>query len=181
MQKPLRIAFGSADRCGKDTAAAFAAAFLEAAAATQAEGSGQGPAATPEVTRLSFAAKLYECHDAVHRALGMPPHKERALLRWLGEGLKVHYGQPGLWAGLVEQQIFGASGHVLITDLRFDVEAQMLRRLDPPFIFVEVRRPGCEPSAGLSAAPDYVLLNTGSLEDLRQAVDALLRQLSQKN
>jgi len=106
----------------------------------------------------------------------------RRILQRVGQSVRQQ--DPNFWADIAYDKIRAAHcWHlpVVVTDVRYENEAEMLR--DCGFTFVRVTRPG----AGLSGAEGahasetaldnyavrYTLHNTGSLADLHALVDAL--------
>lgn len=106
------------------------------------------------------------------------PRSPRQILQWWGDYRRAQ--DPGYFvdAAFVDtctvMQIDGES--VVITDVRFPNEAAMVRQLGGQIW--QIKRPGYEAggtghasdTAGDEFAPDRVLLNSGSLEELRATV-----------
>jgi len=88
---------------------------------------------------------------------------------------------PTFWVDRVAdqvQQADAANRNVVITDVRYDNEAEAIR--DWGGLVVEIIRPGAAPvrchasEAGLSTPTDAIVLNDGSLDDLYRKLDNLL-------
>ena len=103
----------------------------------------------------------------------------RRFLQTLGASVREH--DPDFWLYLALAKIDGAdrlSIPVVVTDCRYRNEAKVLR--DYGFKIVRIVRPETEngdtheSETALDAWPvDVTLMNSGSLSDLRSAVDAL--------
>jgi hypothetical protein len=113
---------------------------------------------------------------------GMSP---RQLFQQLGtEAVKGTFGED-TWVRrwLMSYYVISKTDHVVVPDVRFDIEAETIRTLGG--IIIEVRRgPGLVGSTGdhvsehgLSTLPDAVISNDGTLEDLHAVVDALVRTM----
>lgn len=111
---------------------------------------------------------------------GMSP---RQLFQLLGtEAVKGTFGDD-TWVRrwLLSYSTLSQTDHVVVPDVRFDIEAETIRNLGG--IIIEVRRgPGLVGSTGdhasergLSTLPDAVINNDGTLEELFGRVDAVVK------
>lgn len=101
------------------------------------------------------------------------PRSPRQILQWWGDYRRAQ--DPDYFVKAVQHRLYGASiySDVVITDCRFPNEARMVRQLGGQVW--QVVRPGHEPprtghaseTTGDEFAPDVVIRNAGSLEDLR--------------
>lgn len=103
----------------------------------------------------------------------------RVLLQGLGVGVRDALGE-SVWLDHALHRLDVLPGPVVVTDVRFHNEAHALRSRG--FTLVWVRRPGVGPAnshASETGIPveraDVVLTNDGSIQELYEAVDALLR------
>lgn len=162
---PVRIALGSKARVGKDQTADY---FQDRRL----------------FRRLSFAQDLYKCCDSIQTILGKNVEKDRLLLRTIGQGLKDVYG-PNVWVETVEkkiQQCILLNENIIITDLRFKEEWDMLKKYG--FTTIRVERDQKE-NAGLHISEvdldekewDLTIKNNGTLLDLQQRVVDILNFL----
>ena len=106
--------------------------------------------------------------------LGKSP---RQLLQTLGTEWGRQLVRPEIWLMQAARRIYAIDGNVVLTDLRFDNEAAMLKKEFDAVIW-KVERPGadtCEShssEAGISPRfIDHTIVNDGSLNDLRRAVE----------
>ena len=113
---------------------------------------------------------------------GMSP---RQLFQQLGtEAVKGTFGED-TWVRrwLISYSVLSKTDHVVVPDVRFDIEAETIRNLGG--IIIEVQRgPGLVGSTGdhvsehgLSTLPDVVISNDGTLDELYSVVDALVRNM----
>ena len=106
--------------------------------------------------------------------LGKSP---RQLLQTLGTEwgrLMVH---PEIWLMQAARRIHAIDGNVVLTDLRFDNEAEMLKEEFGAVIW-KVERPGAATCVGHTSEAgispryiDHIIGNWGSLDDLRKGVE----------
>lgn len=118
---------------------------------------------------------LNKCRDDGHRAYrwkGMDlnaPRSPRRILQWWGDYRRAQ--DPDYFVKAVQPV-----GDTVITDVRFPNEAAMVRQLGGQIW--QIKRPGYEAggtghasdTAGGEFGPDRVVVNSGSVEDLRAAV-----------
>lgn len=110
------------------------------------------------------------------------PEARRFLQRLGTEGVRDHVGQD-YWTNLGQQHIERSNQPVVITDVRFPEERDMVRRKGGLWVWIE--RPGENPAAGHQSEgaldpeqADLVVVNDGSIDELSTAVDALMLQAS---
>jgi hypothetical protein len=109
----------------------------------------------------------------------------RRILQNVGNEAREVIGKT-VWVDLAQKQIdqYTSEGYnVVITDVRYPNESEMVRSLDNGFV-VKVERPGVGPinghisDKGLSESQiDAVLNNDGALEDIPRKVDETLREI----
>lgn len=121
--------------------------------------------------------------DSVIPYWGLTP---RQMLRILGEGVKAEGGQDTMvrrW--LMTAQIFRSTDHIVVTDVRFPLEAQAVRQVGGTL--VHLTRPGLKHSPellshiseqGLEFRPgDLRLSNDGTIAELLVKLDVILSQI----
>lgn len=103
----------------------------------------------------------------------------RVLLQGLGAGVRDTLGE-SVWLDHALHQLDALHGPVVVTDVRYRNEGLALRSRG--FTLVWVQRPGVGPANGHPSETDIpteladtTLLNDGSLQELYEAVDALVR------
>lgn len=104
----------------------------------------------------------------------------RELLQGLGAGVRDELGE-STWVDHVTRRLDALSDRpVVVTDVRYPNEGRALQRRG--FFLVEVQRPGVGPANAHPSEVDIpveladaTLLNNGSIAELYEAVDALLR------
>lgn len=133
---------------------------------------------------LSFAEPVYLIAEHIQELLGLPKEKNRALLQFLGEGLRTVLGQD-IWVDYTMRRIhdLAANGRrICISDLRYRNEAEALRKAG--FILAQVYRPDRsllthEASIHRSETDllgyrfDTVIGNTGTIEEFRAKIRLL--------
>lgn len=166
MSNRLRIAFGHKARSGKDTSAEYIVGNYGGVS-------------------LRFAEGVYDIAFDIQRRLGIVPRKDPALLQWVGDGLRKLYGA-NVWCDRVERQIEGNSAYnIVIADMRYPNEAEMLRRKG--FTLINITRkdrpidrdPNHSSEVALDNYPhyDYVIANDGTVEDLYAKLDDVVAKL----
>lgn len=148
--------------------------------------------------RLAFADKLkeavYELNPIVYDdvrvqaiidAIGWDEAKTvygeiRELLQRMGTEVGRKLFKDSFWVDLVWDQI--KSGHYVITDVRFQNEADSIQNQSG--LIVHINRPGYGPvnnhisDTGVDAIPaDAYILNDGTIEDLHRRVDFIIRNI----
>jgi hypothetical protein len=114
----ILMAFSGKMRSGKDTAADYIEAKLKSY--------------SMRVTRLAFADTIKRIAEYAQKEAGLPVVKDRELLQYLGaEWGRKH--DPDVWVKALERKILEIiknddTSAVLVTDLRFQNELEMLNR-----------------------------------------------------
>lgn len=107
------------------------------------------------------------------------PRSPRQILQWWGDYRRAQdpdYFVNALWAEIFRDPAAHGFPDIVITDVRFPNEAAMVQQLGGQIW--QIKRPGYEAggtghasdTAGDEFAPDLVVTNSGSLEELRAAV-----------
>lgn len=132
------------------------------------------PLITRDGLRLRDAVEAHGW-DSVKRTIP----EVRVLLQGLGAGVRDSLGE-SVWVEHALRRMDALSGPVVVTDVRYPNEARALQRRG--FSLVWVQRPGVGPAnthpseTGIPVGfADAVLTNSGSIPELYEAVDALLR------
>lgn len=147
--------------------------------------------------RIAFADPLKR---AAQSAFGLTSHetyneelKEVVIARWglsprqifqhVGDLFKAQYGDD-FWVKrwLIGYDLFKDTDDIVVPDVRFDNEAEMIRRLGG--IIIEVRRgPGLVGSTGdhisergLSTLAEIVIENEGTLQELYSQIDSAIEK-----
>lgn len=110
----------------------------------------------------------------------LAPRSPRQILQWWGDYRRAQ--DPDYFVNAVRRMIT-CSVDIVITDVRFPNEAAMVRQLGGQIW--QIRRPGYEAAgtghasdtAGSEFGPDRVVVNSGSLEDLRATVLAAWEEI----
>lgn len=137
-----------------------------------------------EAAQTIFGLSTGQTWDDAHKGTVIPywGKSPRELFQILGtESIRDVFGHDvwtKRWA--LSYEMFKDTDDVVVPDIRFDNEAQMIR--DRGGIIIEVQRgpglvgsTGSHPSErGLSSLPDYVINNESSLDDLKAKVDLVL-------
>lgn len=109
------------------------------------------------------------------------PRSPREIMQLWGTEYRRHRSGPNYWTDHMRRQIQAARcSLVVITDVRFANEAALVRELGGKLI--QITRPGtaeaaaqhASETAGSEFAPDAVIENTGTLQDLRYHVACAL-------
>jgi len=174
------VAFVGKARCGKDTAAShlnLEYGFARLAFADPLK------RAAKEMFGLSFGQTWGDdLKEVVIPRWNMTP---RRMFQLLGtEASKPFFGED-IWIKrlAMSYDVIKDTDDVIITDCRFDSEAEWIRANGG--IIIEIRRgttlQGEAAShiseAGLRLPPDYVIDNTGTLDDLYTAIDLILAEI----
>ncbi len=162
----MRLAFGHAQRSGKDTSADYVRSRLATC------------------TQLSFAAPVYAIAYGIQDALGIPRYKDRDLLQFIGGGLRKLYGAD-VWCNMVEEQLRNTLDNVIVADVRHINEADMLRQHG--FTLINVVRshreitgdPNHDSETALNGYPYYnfVVTNDGTIEELYAKLDDIMAKV----
>lgn len=105
----------------------------------------------------------------------------RQLMQTLGTEWGRTHAHPDLWLRIARRQIEQTAGPIVITDVRFDNEARLVRDLGG--IVWHITRPGAgtvahASEAGITAsAGDWWLANDGSIVDLQLEVRSLANMM----
>lgn len=156
------------------------------------------------VALVKFAAPLYDMQEFVYRRIAnvyKKPQgfaKDRKLLQWLGTEWGRGSISDTLWVDLWKSEV-DLQGKVKYTDFiisddtRFDNEAQAIRDIGGIVIKIVSNQSSSRidttsgifshsSESGISAnLVDYVLVNEGSVEDLRNSLATLLELIYAKN
>ncbi|MDA8151502.1 MAG: hypothetical protein M0003_02105, partial [Acidithiobacillus sp.] len=105
------------------------------------------------------------------------PYSPRQILQWWGTDYR-RAQRETYWIDKVRDRLLSDPGHWVVTDVRFQNEADLIRELGGQLGLV--LRPGVEPVAGhvseaywQSCRPDFQVRNDGTLEDLTATVTAV--------
>jgi len=131
--------------------------------------------------RTSFAKPLYEAMYAAQDSLGIERHKDREFLRFLADNIRKN--RDDFFVRKLEGEIKKEKGEdsVIITDLRFPIEAEFLRRSG--FVLVRIERierkvdGDCHDSETAldNFDFDYYIFNDGTKEDFENSLSLLDR------
>lgn len=185
------IALAGRRGSGKDTAAAALTGYLEIKFASALKSA----ASVLFGLDPSFFCRN-DLKDSPCNALnGSTP---RAVLQWLGTDVMQHHlaasglipgiGR-GFWASRIIDRIIQMpeGTPIVISDMRFPHELQMLRdRFGSRVVSVRIMRPNTvedphESEQVVDKLPvDYVIANTGSIEDLQKGINTLVRVLERE-
>ena len=165
MEESFRVAFGHQARCGKDTAADILGENFN-------------------VLRLSFASPIKRIAGYVQLTLEKPCERDAKLYQVLGQSLKEIYGIE-MWTDVCESMIKkNLDRNIVIADLRFPGEAEMLKRYG--FLLVKIERENRlidrDPNhISEIALKDYefdiTIKNNGSLESFKEEIQKLVSLL----
>ncbi len=112
--RSIRLAFGFQSGVGKDTAHDLLVSLL---------------ASRTRVHRLKFATPIYNITTNIQETTSLPIRKDRHLLQTIGTWGRQK--DPNLWVNLFEKNLKRfehTSDALIVTDLRFPNEAEMLKR-----------------------------------------------------
>lgn len=130
--------------------------------------------------QASFAANLYTIVEEIQRVLGRPMVKDPELLQRCGMMLREHYGEDVFVDRLFEN--LPASGRIVITDVRFKNEFARVQSENGLMIDISRadrlidRDPNHISEVDLDGANwDYVVENNGSISELCDVVDGIIR------
>jgi len=188
----LKIAFSGKAGSGKDTACDYIVDVLK-----QDKNMGS--------YKLKFAKPVYNLADYIQGfILGVPIHKDRLLLQTIGTSMKDVYGED-VWVNIMRKSINGIMKSnkeiedntyynikpfsILISDLRFKNEADMLR--ENGFILVRLNRVMHKDDLSNVATTsthisetslddydkfDYIIDNNGQLNDLYAQLHYIMKE-----
>lgn len=165
-----RIAFVAQMRTGKDTAAEYLQRKLGGV-----------------IQR--FSDPLYEILAAAQRIAGIPPHKDRGFLQWVGTSWARAQDQD-LWVKHLVRRVAPLRCPVFVTDCRFENEVAALRREGFLIVFLRATRANqlgrgateaeldadhvSERMAKTFTNYDIAIDNNGTLEEFYEQLDKLL-------
>ena len=130
--------------------------------------------------------------------LNIPEFTPRLALQLLGTDVLRNYFHQDIWILSLEKRLENIKGNVVVTDARFPNEVSMIRRQggkvvrvkrgeDPDWFELAIHNPDAMQHAypGIHASeymwasvtPDYMILNDGSIDDLKFTVKDLLQDL----
>ena len=161
----MRIAFGCKAGSGKDTACSY----------LQSRHGGV-------ITR--FAAPIYDIMYFAQDRAGIPRHKDRRFLRWIG----TTWGRaqnPDIWVNAVIDDVRALSEdtNVFIADVRFPNEFDALRK--EGFLLVRINRPRddtqveediSETALDDNVSWDCVISNSGTIEGLHDMLNRFVQR-----
>ena len=165
-----RIAFVAQMRTGKDTAADYLLSKTGGAI-------------------LKFADPLYDILEAAQTIAGIPLHKDRMFLQWVGtEWARAQ--DPQIWVNHLLRRAAGQDGAVYVTDCRFPNEVGALRAAGFTIVFLRAT-PANQILRGATQAEleadhasermaktftgyDHLINNDGTLEEFRRQLDTLV-------
>lgn len=133
-------------------------------------------------TRVFFAEPVYRITEAIQEILELPKEKNRALLQFIGEGLREVLGQD-IWIRYAMRRItehLRAGRKICVSDLRYRDEAAALREAGFALVKVErPNRPGITNPTHRSETEligydfDFTLFNESTLNELQEQVRTL--------
>lgn len=141
----------------------------------------------PENIKLSFASELYRVTGNVQRDCNFEVEKDRELLQFLGEWIRGK--NPNYFVECAERKLQKIasndnSPNILVSDLRYKNEAEMLKRNN--FILIRINRedrPRMTPEQENHKSEvdlddyndwDYIINNDTTLDDLYEKLDEIL-------
>lgn len=169
MDQRTIIGFCGKRRAGKDTAAQCLSSSLNFAFAYPLK------YATMMLFNLSQEQVFGDKKEIVDERYGKTP---RQLLQWLGTDIiREHFGKDH-FVNKMKESILNEEGNIVITDVRFDNEAELIKSLNG--IIIEITNPNLvhdevhsshESESGISRhLIDYVINNDGTIEELHTEV-----------
>lgn len=182
---PLLV-FCGARGCGKDTAAQ-AVSWDKSAFADNVKGAADLIFGVP-LSEVHGSAKDEPLHDTLPNAGYMLPeflkNSQRAVVRDVAESLKAHYTNRYLWAASWLNTAYRthllAGEPLVLTDMRFPEEEEIVRTLSPLVIHIDRdigRRDGHVSDVPIKPKPgDYIVNNDGTVEELHAKVLDILNK-----
>ena len=165
----MRVALGHKARVGKDTI-------------------GSHLCATLGFKRLTFTEPLYHIVDTIQDTLGHDIQKDGDLMQMTGDVCRKKYGPDVFIKPLLINVANSGATPIVVTDMRFKNEMQILKKLG--FITIRVDRPNRpfdrDPTHRSEtelddADYDYVIVNDGTIGELEAAIDTILSGSPPKN
>lgn len=179
----IKLAFGHKCRVGKDYVIEYIKSRYECEYSN--------------VYELRFAFALYKCVEMMQNIMNVPAKKNPYLLQTVGEALKHEYGKDIFVKNVLEStnslEEFGRDGrfrdnsfkHIIcVADLRFKTEFAALK--ENGYICVKINRPNAPTDRDPNhiseidlndATFDYVIDNTGTLEDFNNNIDKFITEV----
>lgn len=171
MAPPPLVAFTGRARSGKDTAAAFAAAYLHGYVYGLAD-------PIRAMLNAGFGIDMKSSYWETRKELpvaALGGRSPRQLMQWLGTEWGRKMVSEDVWINMAKAELHANGPGMVISDLRFDNEAEWVRRLGGRVIHIS--RPDVDavnPHAsedGVAFAPsDLRITNDGTLAELQQKV-----------
>lgn len=168
----MRLAFAGQMRSGKDTAAEYVVDRLGA-------------------KNMKFADPIYDILHYAQDRCGVPRHKDRYFLQWLGTDWARNTLDPMVWINILLRDVEKETGHIVVSDARFSNEFEALKKAG--FTVVKIERDetlrsqfhGSDHSTTFETHPsewdvmtyqkfDAVINNNGTLEELYGKLDKLI-------
>lgn len=127
-------------------------------------------------TILKFAGALYQLTDFIQDYIGEARHKDPKLLQDLGSYCRDQI-DPDFWVQILRRKILRTSGNIFITDLRYENEAETLRKMG--FIIIRVNRPNAPVDRDMTHPSetaldrydfDFVVQNDRAIDDLEKEI-----------
>lgn len=168
-KNPVRIAFGYKSGVGKDSAGEYIKYIF------------------PNVKLLKFSSPVYEVCRQIQIIAGKPQEKDRKLLQFIGEGMKNVYADEYVWVKIAEEKINEIIRNdpltpIVITDLRFPGEIEMLRKYD--FVITNIVRNNVKKIDHYTEKLldsydkfDYVIENSSTLSEFCEKINSILIDL----
>jgi len=164
LKNRLLIAISGKSRVGKDTAADFLCEKISFK------------------KRLSFAAAIYDITEFSQKRLLKPVEKDPKALQKLGECFKEIYGRD-VWKNVVKDEINSCDGNIIVTDLRFKTDFQMLKSMG--FFIIRINRkdriidrdPNHISEIDLDDCNEFDIIidNDISLDNLKRSIDYIVQ------
>lgn len=165
----IRLAFGYKAQSGKDTACDLITTWLSP---------------RMRIHRLKFAKPVYDISHYIQEVCGFPKEKDRALLQSIGTWARRK--DPNVWVHHLERQIVScySGDSMIVTDLRYPNEAEMLKTHGFKRIHIHRQPPQCRMLVHESECAmdsygdwDYLIDNTSDMNALKQQLVTMLHSL----
>lgn len=168
----MKFAFGGPGRSGKDTAAEY----LEHKYGGRI---------------MKFADPLYEILHFAQDTMGVPRQKDLVFLPWIGtDWARTHYNED-VWCKVFTEKFNSfqklsknADENYYVSDVRFLNELETVKGLGFTTVYIyrpdkpdDIRKSHPSETSVTNFIPkfDYVIHNDGSIKDLKESVDTLIR------
>ena len=163
----LRIAFGHKSKVGKNHAATIVSDYIHSRG-------------NHRVHQLAFAKPIYDILWFTQHMARMEYKKDRDFLIMVGEWAKKQAGD-AVWANVVEHDIecIDQSGHIIVTDVRFDAEVQMLKRQGFHLVRIDRNVESFNGDEQLDTFTDWddIIINNGSIPEFNEKIIACVDRL----